>query len=116
LGGSRRMKLLFDQNLSHRLVAQLAIEFPGSAHVRDARLATAADPNVWAYSAANGFVIVSKDTDFQQRALLYGHPPKVTWVRLGNCSTAAVAALLRSRLADIQAFEIDPVASFLALS
>jgi hypothetical protein len=30
--------------------------------------------------------------------------------------TAAVAALLRSRLADIQAFEADPQASFLALS
>jgi predicted nuclease of predicted toxin-antitoxin system len=57
----------------------------------------------------------SKDTDFQQRALLYGHPPKVIWVRLGNCATAAVAALLQSRLADIQAFEADPLASFLAL-
>jgi predicted nuclease of predicted toxin-antitoxin system len=110
------MKLLFDQNLSHRLVGQLAAEFPGSAHVRDLGLATAADPDVWAYAAANGFVIVSKDTDFQQRVLLYGHPPKVIWVRLGNCTTAAVAGLLRSRLTDIQAFEADPDASFLALS
>jgi predicted nuclease of predicted toxin-antitoxin system len=110
------MKLLIDQNLSHRLVGQLATEFPGSAHVRDVGLATAADADVWAYAAANGFVILSKDTDFQQRALLYGHPPKVIWARLGNCTTAAVAALLRSRLADIQAFEADPVASFFALS
>jgi predicted nuclease of predicted toxin-antitoxin system len=110
------MKLLFDQNLSHRLVGQLAAEFPGSAHVRDAGLAAASDPDVWAYAAANGFIIVSKDADFQHRALLHGHPPKVIWVRLGNCSTAAVAVLLRSRLADIQAFEADAVASFLALS
>ncbi len=110
------MRLLFDENLSHRLVAQLAAEFPGSAHVRDVGLAAAPDDDVWAHAAANGFVIVSKDTDFQQRALLYGHPPKVIWVRLGNCSTAAVEALLRSRLADIQAFEADPLASFLALS
>jgi len=110
------MKLLFDQNLSHRLVGQLAGEFPGSAHVRDAGLAAAPDPDVWAYAAANGFAIVSKDTDFQHRALLYGSPPKVIWIRLGNCSTAAVANLLRSRLADILAFEADPSASFLALS
>jgi predicted nuclease of predicted toxin-antitoxin system len=110
------MKLLFDQNLPHRLVGQLAAEFPGSAHVRDAGLAAAPDLEVWTYAAVNGFVIVSKDTDFQQRALLHGHPPKVIWVRLGNCSTAAVAVLLRSRLADIQEFEADPVASFLALS
>ena len=110
------MRLLFDENLSHRLVGQLATEFPGSAHVRGVGLATAADADVWDHAAANGFVLVSKDTDFQQRALLYGHPPKVIWVRLGNCTTAAVAALLRSRLADIQAFEADPVAAFLALS
>ena len=64
------MKLLFDQNLSHRLTGQLAAEFPGSAHVRDLGMAAAPDPALWAYAAANGFVIASKDTDFQQRALL----------------------------------------------
>jgi len=110
------MKLLFDQNLSHRLVSQLTAEFPGSAHVRDVGLAAAPDPDVWVYAATNGFVIVSKDTDFQQRALLYGQPPKVVWVRLRNCSTAAVATLLQSRLSDITAFEADPAAAFLALS
>jgi predicted nuclease of predicted toxin-antitoxin system len=110
------MKLLFDENLSHRLVGQLAAEFPGSTHVRDAGLAAAADSAVWAYAAAHGFVIVSKDTDFQHRALLLGHPPKVVWVRLGNCSTAAVAALLRARQADLVAFDSDPAVSFLALS
>jgi predicted nuclease of predicted toxin-antitoxin system len=78
------MKLLFDENLSHRLVAQLAAEFPGSVHVRDVGLASAADPDVWAHAAANGFAIVSKDTDFQQRALLYGHPPKVIWAGWGT--------------------------------
>lgn len=110
------MKLLFDQNLSHRLVGLLAAEFRDSTHVRDAGMAAAPDADIWTYAAANGFVIVSKDTDFQQRALLYGYPPKVIWVRSGNCTTASVAALLRSRLADIQAFEADPDASFLALS
>jgi predicted nuclease of predicted toxin-antitoxin system len=110
------MKLLLDQNLSHRLVGQLATEFPGSQHVRDAGLAAAPDPPVWAYAAARGLVIVSKDSDFQHRALLFGHPPKGVWVRLGNCSTAAVAALLRARQADRLAFEADPTASLLALS
>jgi len=110
------MKLLFDQNLSHRLVSLLAAEFPGSEHVRQAGLASAPDPAVWTYAAAQGLVIVSKDTDFQHRALLLGPPPKVVWVRLGNCSTSAVADLLRKRHADLLAFEADPVASFLALS
>jgi predicted nuclease of predicted toxin-antitoxin system len=110
------MKLLFDQNLSHRLVGHPAAEFPGPVHVRDAGLVAASDPDVWAHAATNGLAIVSKDTDFQQRALLYGHPPKVIWVRLGNCTTAAVAALLRARQSDIDAFDHDPHASFLALS
>lgn len=110
------MKLLFDQNLSHRLVRLLAAEYPGSTHVRDFSLEAAPDPMVWSHAATQGFMIVSKDTDFQQRALLYGHPPKVIWIRLGNCTTIAVADLLRARIADVQAFEADPVASFLVLS
>jgi predicted nuclease of predicted toxin-antitoxin system len=110
------MKLLFDQNLSFRLVAQLAAEFPASEHVRNIGLASAPDPAVWAFAAANGFTIVSKDVDFQQRALLLGHPPKVVWVRLGNCSTDAVAALLRSSQTVLREFDADPSASFLALS
>ena len=110
------MKLLFDQNLSHRLVALFSAEFPGSQHVRNVGLAKAPDPDVWIYSKANGFAITSKDTDFEQRSLLYGHPPKVIWIRLGNCSTAAVANLLQSKFNEVRAFEADPTASFLALS
>jgi predicted nuclease of predicted toxin-antitoxin system len=110
------MKLLFDQNLSHRLVGLLAAEYRGSGHVRDAGLAAAPDPAVWAYAAAQGLVIVSKDSDFEHRALLYGHPPKVVWLRLGNTPTATLAALLRARHADRLAFEADPIASLLVLS
>jgi predicted nuclease of predicted toxin-antitoxin system len=110
------MKLLFAENLSPRLVGLLAFEFPGSEHVRNVGLAAAPDPVVWSYAAAQALVIVSKDSDFQHRALLLGHPPKVIWVRLGNCSTAAVAVLLRARQTDLLAFEADPVASLLALS
>ena len=110
------MKFLFDQNLSCKLIGQLSAHFPDSAHVRDFGLASAPDPDIWAYAKAHGFAIVSKDTDFQQRALLYGHPPRVIWIRLGNCSTSSVAALLRLRGPDIAAFAADPAASFLALS
>ena len=110
------MRLLFDQNLSPRLVRLLAAEFPGSQHVRNAGLAAAPDPAVWAYAAAQGLAIVSKDSDFQHRALLFGHPPKVAWIRLGNCSTAAVVTLLRTRQADLLAFEADPAVSLLVLS
>lgn len=110
------MRLLFDENLSPGLVGLLALEFPGSEHVRNVGLAAAVDPLVWSYAASQGFVIVSKDSDFQHRSLLLGHPPKVVWVRLGNCSTAAVATLLRARQGDLLAFEADPVSSLLVVS
>jgi predicted nuclease of predicted toxin-antitoxin system len=110
------MKLLLDQNLSHKLVDQLIITFPGSAHVRDLGLSTSSDSDVWDYARANGFTIVSKDNDFQQRALLYGQPPKVIWIRLGNATTAAVLGILQSRSEDIASFGADPMASVLALS
>jgi predicted nuclease of predicted toxin-antitoxin system len=110
------MKLLFDQNLSFRLVAALADAFPGSAHVRDFGLSEAADSAVWEHAKRQGFTIVSKDTDFEQRALLLGHPPKVIWIRLGNCTTDAVAALLRAKRQDLEAVAADAAASFLALS
>jgi predicted nuclease of predicted toxin-antitoxin system len=116
MGGAGGMKLLFDQNLSFRLIGQLAIEFPGSQHVRNVGLMSAPDSAVWAFAARNSFAVTSKDADFQQRALLLGHPPKVVWVRLGNCSTAAIAALLRSRQQVLLTFDADPSASFIALS
>src|SRR4051794_17017474 len=110
------MKLLFDQNLSHKLATELAEDFCDSAHVRDFGLAEASDPAVWSHAAAHGFTIVSKDADFQQRALLMGPPPKVIWIRLGNCTTTAVAALLRSHHATLLAFEADATGTFIALA
>ena len=110
------MKLLFDQNLSHRLVSLLVAEFPDSQPVRDLAMTEASDPVIWKYAAASGFLIVSKDTDFQQRAILLGWPPKVVWVRLGNCSTQDVAELLRDHHLNIIEFNADPTAAFLALS
>ncbi len=79
-------------------------------------MAAASDPVVWNYAATSGFLIVSKDTDFQQRAILLGWPPKIVWMRLGNCSTQEVVEHLRDHLAVIMAFEVDLSASFLALS
>jgi predicted nuclease of predicted toxin-antitoxin system len=110
------MKLLSDQNLSHRIVEELATEFPESVHVRDVALASTPDEQVWVWGETHGLTIVSKDADFEQRALLRGGPPKVIWLRVGNSSTATVAALLRSRRAEILAFDADDSASFLALS
>jgi len=88
------VRLLFDQNLSRRLVRLLEAEFPGSRHVSDLGLETATDQTIWDYAAEFGYVIVSKDSDFRQLAFLHGPPPKAIWVRLGNASTRDILEVL----------------------
>ncbi len=89
------MKLLFDQNLSHRLPARLADLFSDSAHVCAAALDRAPDDQIWEYARDNGFCIVTQDSDFVERSRLYGAPPKVVWLRCGNSTPQQVEALLR---------------------
>jgi predicted nuclease of predicted toxin-antitoxin system len=109
------VSLLFDQNLSRRLPALLATEFPQSEQVIGAGLATADDSTVWAYAAARDLAIVSKDSDFAQLSAALGPPPKVIWLRIGNGPTRDVVALLRARAADIRTFLADPRAALLML-
>jgi predicted nuclease of predicted toxin-antitoxin system len=108
--------MLFDENLSPRLPALLAGVFPGSVHVRDVGLKAADDGAVWAHAAANGLAVVTKDADFRHRSFLFGAPPKVVAICLGNCATTRVEALLRAREADGRAFLADPRAALLVLS
>jgi predicted nuclease of predicted toxin-antitoxin system len=110
------MKLLFDENLSHKLARLLEDLFPNSIHVRDVGLKAADDPLVWEYAKHNGLILVSKDADMHQRSFLFGPPPKVVWVRLGNCSTSDVEKLIRNNNDTIRAFHEDDYASFLSLS
>lgn len=110
------MRLLFDESLSHKLVRLLDDIFPQSLHVRDVGLKSADDPVVWQYAKENHLIIVSKDSDLHQRSFVLGHPPKLVWVRLGNCSTAEVEGLLRKRFSAITTFQDDAESSFLALS
>jgi len=110
------MKLLFDENLSHKLVGLLDNLFPNSIHVRDVGLKAADDPLVWEYAKNNNLILVSKDADMHQRSFMFGHPPKVIWIRLGNCSTAEVERLIRRHFEAIKAFHEDVYASFLSLS
>ncbi|MDF0644449.1 MAG: DUF5615 family PIN-like protein [Nitrospira sp.] len=107
--------MLLDQNLSHRLVTMLRQEYPNSMHVRDIGLKEASDEAVWQYAAQQGFAIVTKDADFHQRSFLFGHPPKVVWIRCGNCSTSDIERLLRDRRHSLTQFATDPEGAFLII-
>lgn len=110
------MKLLLDENLSHRLVARLADVYPGSVHVRDAGLEGADDDAVWRYARERDLVVVSKDSDFHDRVLLAGPPPKVVSIRRGNCSTRDLEEILRRHRPDLEALRADPAAALLVLA
>ena len=109
------MRRLFDQTLSWRLREALPDLDPQSLHVRDVGLASAADAIVWAYAKEHALVIVSKDVDLRHLGFTYGHPPKIIWIRRGNCSTREIEMLLRKHRDSARAFYEDEQEVVLAL-
>ena len=109
------MRLLFDQNLSRNLVGQVRDAYPESRHVTALDLDTATDREIWDHAREHGYVIVSKDSDFRQLAFLYGPPPKVLWLRVGNASTATVLQVLLDHAEVIEAFAVSEDEALLVL-
>ena len=109
------MTLLFDENLSYRLVAELSDLYPRCAHVRHIGLLGATDETIWDYAIHHDMIITTKDADFYQRSMLRGAPPKIIWIQIGNGSTAQVAMVLRREFPVIQQFLQDSEAAFLRL-
>lgn len=87
--------LLFDQNISPRLVERLANIYPNSIHVSTIGLGRALDIEIWRYARDNDYMIVTKDADFSEFGVLKGFPPKIIWIRRGNCSTQEIEMVLR---------------------
>jgi predicted nuclease of predicted toxin-antitoxin system len=101
------LKLLLDQNLSRKLVLTLDERFPGSAHVLPLGLAKSTDSAIWYYARFHGYTLVTKNTDMVDLCVLRGAPPKVVWVRVGNCGTTVVRDVLATNADQIAAFEAD---------
>ena len=110
------MKLLLDQNLSSRILPKIADLYPQSSHVKNHALDRADDEVIWRFARDNQFVIVSKDSDFQQRALLLGPPPKFIYLRVGNCATDDIIALLRAEHPTVEEFGRSQAEAVLILS
>lgn len=109
------MKLLLDQNLSPHLLEDLRDAYPGSSHVREFGMESAADAAIWEFAEREGFTVVSKDGDFRHMSFLNGAPPKVVWVRLGNCTTGQIRDRLRDGVERVAELEADGEAAFLTL-
>jgi predicted nuclease of predicted toxin-antitoxin system len=109
------VRLLFDENLSWRLVKRVDDIFPGSQHVNQLGLMHAGDERIWERAKTDDFAIVSKDDDFRQRAMLYGAPPKTIWLRLGNTSTDGIELALRRHVDSVREFMATTEESLLIL-
>ena len=102
------MKLIFDENLSPSLVDKLKDLFPGSTHVHYSNLGKAMDLDIWRFAKVSGFTIVSKDADYSELNTALGYPPKVVWIKRGNCSTSQIEELIRNDLEFIKQLESNP--------
>ena len=110
------MKLLLDENLPPRLVSVLTVEFPGSTHISEVGLSSSDDEELWRYAREHGFTLISKDADFHQMSFLRGFPPKVVWIRKGNCSVQEIEFLLLSSTDVLREFAASDDASVLVIS
>jgi predicted nuclease of predicted toxin-antitoxin system len=102
------MKLLFDQNISFRIVRNTQDIFPGSKQVRELGLENYKDSQIWTFAKENNYSIVTFDADFYDMGILKGSSPKVIWLRLGNTSTKNIEKILRKNFDLIKSFLSDP--------
>lgn len=98
------MKLLFDQNISFRLIAKLHEQFPEAKQVRELGLENHTDREIWKYAKDHGYSIVTFDADFSDLATLLNHPPKIVWLRTGNTTTDFLAQFLVNKKELIEEF------------
>jgi predicted nuclease of predicted toxin-antitoxin system len=110
------MKLLLDENLSDRIIDKIIDLYPDSQHVKTLGLINTDDAIIWEFAKMNSFVIISKDSDFHQRSLLYGHPPKFIYLRIGNSPTSKIVQILRDNLDTITQFDRSGTESILVLT
>jgi len=109
------MKLLFDQNISFRILRLLPNSFTDCIHVKSVGLKDCDDAKIWHYAKQNGFTIVTFDADFFDISILKGLPPKIIWLRTGNLTTSEIAELIILSYADIVSFIDNPEQSCLEL-
>ncbi|GAB1450941.1 DUF5615 family PIN-like protein [Draconibacterium sp.] len=109
------MKLLFDQNLSPKLVDIFIDSFDDCQHLQIIGFGELDDLLVWEYAKINGYTIVSKDSDFNNLVSHLGFPPKVIWLRRGNCSTKIIIEIIKKHEEVIKSFISDSKNGILTL-
>ena len=98
------MKLLFDQNISFRIISKISTHFPEAKQVRQIGIEDYSDIEIWKFAKENNFTIVTFDADFYDLSNLKGHPPKIIWLRFGNTKTDFLSEIINSKKSIINDF------------
>lgn len=109
------MKLLFDENISFRIVKKIIAFFPESKQVSDIDLVEKSDFIIWDYAKTNNFTIITHDKDYIDIVILKGHPPKIILLKTGNTSTQIIAQILIYKESLIREFISDKNESYLVI-
>ncbi|MDZ7607846.1 MAG: DUF5615 family PIN-like protein [Cyclobacteriaceae bacterium] len=88
------MKLLFDQNISHKILKLLPEKYKEATSVKSERMLSFTDREIWEFARKNNYVIVTHDSDFNDLNALFGFPPKIIWIRTGNIRPKDLADLI----------------------
>lgn len=108
-------KLLFDQNLSYKIIKHIDHLFPHSSHVRLLSLDTADDQALWEYAKEHDYTIVTQDEDFDDISALHGYPPKIIRINTGNTTTQTVIDLLVNKAGIVEDFLKSDTTAYLEL-
>jgi predicted nuclease of predicted toxin-antitoxin system len=98
------MRLLFDQNISFRIIKKTHSFFTDCKHVSGCGLSDHEDAEIWQYAKNNNYAIVTFDSDFYDISIINGIPPKIIWIRSGNLTTNEIAQLMINNKEAIHSF------------
>ncbi len=99
------MKLLFDANISWRILKFIKDDFPSCFHVKDIPLKQpVTDREIWDFAKENNFTIITHDDDFEKLILQKSIPPKVIILKSFNQNTNQIASTLLSKKEIIESF------------
>ncbi len=105
------MSLLFDQNISFRIIKKIQDTFPNSKQIKELGLENNSDIEIWRFAKENNYTIVTFDADFFEISNLKGHPPKIIWLRTGNTTTENIIEILKLKKEVITDFIENPLHS-----
>ena len=75
----------------------------------------AVDDLIWTFAQTHSLMIITKDRDFHKMSRARGAPPKVVWLRLGNCSVQHIERVLRIHADDLLAFGAEAGSAILII-